>query len=176
MEERLKRRLIGGAVLVALVVIFVPMLFEEQVVSERMFSKTKFPEKPESLQRQMESYRVLPEPVPAEVEPPEPPREESEPPAPKIDQDQKISKIERPTPTAWMVQVASFSRQENADKLVGKLKNAGMPAQWKEVTIEGKRLFRVQMFPQLEKKEAEKLLKRIETQFGLKATLIRYTG
>jgi DedD protein len=174
LEERLKRRLVGGAVLVALVVIFVPMLFEENLVSERMFSETKIPDKPESLQRQLQSPTVLPEPVSVVTQTPEPVVEQSAP--LEVEEKPKVGKVERPTPSAWMVQVASFSRQGNARKLIDRLGQAGMPAQLKEVVVKGKRLFRVQMFPQLNKKEAEKLVDEIEKQFGLKATLIRYAG
>ena len=180
MEERLKQRLIGGAVLVSLVVIFVPMLMEERVVSERTFARTKIPEQPKVLQPrpQPETNTILPKPI-ARVEPPEPLPEQVEPVKPvpvKPDEVQRFGKIERPTPTAWMVQVASFSKQQNAEKLVDKLKKAGMPAQVKTVQINNKQHHRVQMLPQLDKKQAEELVKRIKKKFGLKASVVRYAG
>ncbi|MEN8178548.1 MAG: SPOR domain-containing protein [Pseudomonadota bacterium] len=175
MEERLKQRLIGGAVLVSLIVIFVPMLLEDKVVSKRSFSETRIPEKPKVLQRPLETRTILPEPIArVEQEPPEPPPEKVEP--ARSDEDQRLGKIERLTPTAWMVQVASFSQQKNAKKLVDRLKKAGMSAQVKVVKINSKQHYRVQMLPQLDKNQAEKLVKRIQKKFGLKASVVRYAG
>lgn len=173
MEERLKQRLVGGAVLVSLIVIFVPMLVEEKVVSDTTFSKTNIPEKPKIQQRQLESHTILPKPI-TQKKPLEPSPEIEE--SAKLDDGKRFGKIERPTPAAWIVQVASFSRRENANKLGNRLSKAGMPVQLKEVVIKGKRHYRVQMLPQLDKKQAEKLVKRIKKEFDLKASVVRYAG
>ncbi len=185
MEERLKQRLVGGAVLVSLVVIFVPMLMEERVVTERAFSETKIPEKPKIFQQQQESHAILPDPI-ARVDPVKPvepvePVEEAEPIPESVESSppeevQRFGKIERPTPSAWMVQVASFSKQQNAQKLVDKLNKAGMPAQVKEVRINSKLHYRVQMLPQLDKNQAEEVVNTIKKKFGLKASVVRYAG
>jgi DedD protein len=47
MDERLKKRLVGATVLVSLVVIFVPMLLEDEPVIETGIYKTNIPPKPE---------------------------------------------------------------------------------------------------------------------------------
>ncbi|MDJ0807440.1 MAG: SPOR domain-containing protein [Gammaproteobacteria bacterium] len=176
MEERLKQRLIGGAVLVSLMVIFVPMLLEEKVVSKQSFSVQRIPEKPEAMRRPPEIKTILPKPIERVEKPATADEPVSEPIAAVPDPEQHIGKIERSTPGAWMVQVASFSKQENATKLVRKLKKAGMPAQMKAVTINDKPHYRVQMTPQLDKQEAENLVKRIKKKFGLDASVVRYTG
>ena len=177
MEERLKQRLIGGAVLISLVVIFVPMLLEERVVSEQNFSAAKIPDKPKMLQRAEETHSIMPKPI-ARMEP-----IPTESPEQKIEVDEPGE--EKPataipgqtTPAAaWMVQVASFSRQENAERLVDELKHADMPAQVNVVRINHKQLYRVQMLPQLDKQEAEDLVKRIQKKFGLEASVVRYAG
>lgn len=88
--------------------------------------------------------------------------------------DERKTETARSTPAAWLVQVGSFTQQENATKLVEKLREADFPAQLQEVTIGGKRHYRVQMLPQLDKKDAEILIERIKKEFALTATLLRY--
>jgi DedD protein len=85
------------------------------------------------------------------------------------------TETKRSTPTAWLVQVASFPHQENAARLVERLREADMPAKLQEVMVAGKRHYRVQMLPQLDRKDAEKLIKRIKQEFKLTATLRRYS-
>ncbi|MEN8177011.1 MAG: caspase family protein [Pseudomonadota bacterium] len=84
------------------------------------------------------------------------------------------TKIGNPTPAFWQVQVASFSRRENAKKLINRLKESGMPAQLKEIEINGKRHYRVQMSPQQDKNQAVKLAKRIKKEFALHSSVVHY--
>ena len=74
LEERLKRRLVGGAVLVALVVIFVPMLVDEPIDS-RVVADHRIPDKPALIERP--TPQILPAELPAVSEQdkisPEPP-------------------------------------------------------------------------------------------------------
>jgi len=176
LEEQLKQRLVGGAVLVSLVVIFVPMLLDRPAETDHAISISEIPEKPKVLQRRLESRAILPEPISQEkseapttasVEPPQEVKPTGE---------KHSGKIERPSPSAWMVQVASFSKRENAQKLVERLQEADLPAQLKEVRIDGKRRYRVQMPPQVNKKEAEKIVERIKSEFKLTPSLVRYSG
>ena len=62
LEERLKQRLLGGAVLVALIVIFVPMLIDEPVDS-RVVADHRIPEKPVALEKSMPE--ILPPTLPS---------------------------------------------------------------------------------------------------------------
>jgi DedD protein len=89
--------------------------------------------------------------------------------------EQAGSEAGRKTPSAWLIQVASFTQQENATRLVDRLKQAHMPAQLHEVMVAGKRHYRVQMLPQLDRKDAEKLIERIKKEFKLNATLRHYS-
>lgn len=59
-EERLKRRLVGAAVLVALAVIFLPMLVEEREGGDTRVGKTNVPPRPQESTFQS---RVLPGPA-----------------------------------------------------------------------------------------------------------------
>ncbi|HEC06447.1 MAG TPA: hypothetical protein ENJ12_06330 [Thiolapillus brandeum] len=80
-----------------------------------------------------------------------------------------------PTPSSWVVQVASFSSRGSADKLVKKLRKAGLdtmnPA---AVTVNGKKYYRVQVGPELDKQRAQKLLPRINRISGTKGQVVRY--
>jgi DedD protein len=197
LDEQLKQRLVGAAVIVSLIVIFVPMLLDEPDDTGSVEVDTRIPDKPPELQQPLPSREILPKPVPvvpmtsvaeleqtpatepeiAEQEPAAPPPIEPVPAnsvtKPPVEED--VAETVRPTPGAWLVQVASFSQQENASRLVEQLKESNMPAQLQQVVVGGKRLYRVQMLPQLDRKDAEKLIERIKKEFKLKATLRRYS-
>ena len=197
MDEQLKQRLVGAAVIVSLIVIFVPMLWDEPEDTEPVEIDTQIPDKPAALQQPLPSREILPKPVPqvpmtSLAEPQQAPEaetsvSEAETMTPEPDRSPDLSSIPEPipidgereagrsTPVAWLVQVASFTQQENATRLVDRLKQANMPAQLQEVTIGGKRHYRVQMLPQLDRKDAEKLIERIKNEFKLTATLLRYS-
>lgn len=174
LEERLKQRLIGAAVLVALVVIFVPMLIDEPVDSKQV-ADHDIPEKPVKLAKPMKD--ILP-PVPPEQpsqsdQAPSPPVE-TKPPPPDALADKTSDMSDRKSPSAWMIQVASLSVRENAKKLVADLRKAEMPAQFDSVQIEGKTLFRVRVGPEVDFKTAERMAAQIKDKFKLKPRVMRY--
>jgi DedD protein len=197
LDEQLKQRLIGAAVIIALIVIFVPMLLDQPVDSEQVKLDTRIPAKPKALQQEaLPSQEILPKPIPPEpdnatselVQPSsvasqslemqqgdvEPAAAEQVSTRPEPLRDDGYGDIQRSSPSAWLIQVASFTKPENAARLVQRLKQADMPAQLEEVTIGGKRHYRVQMLPQLNRKDAEILINRIKQEFELEATLLRY--
>lgn len=176
LEEQLKRRLVGGAVLVALVVIFVPMLVDEPVDS-RVVADHRIPDKPAALEKPMP--QILPAELPAAPggekaasEPaPEPPREE--PPA-KPAAKAPVAQGERGSPSAWIVQVASLTVKENAEKLVTDLRKADLPAQMETVKVDGKRHYRVRVGPEVDFKTAERMGEQIKRDFKLAPKVLRY--
>ena len=148
MEEGLKKRLIGAAVLASLAVIFVPMLFEEP------------PSRPPPLP-----------PLPRRTVVNETDTDGSEntavgaPPASKP----------RTGLSAWVIQVGSFSSRENAQKLVAKLRDAKMPTPDPElVDLRGKRYYRVKVGPVVERAEADGMLDRVNEITGAKARVQQY--
>jgi DedD protein len=176
LEERLKQRLLGGAVLVALIVIFVPMLIDEPVDS-RVVADHRIPEKPAVLAKPMPE--ILPPELPsasttnaAIIEPPPKP----EPPAKpaKQTQIQSATQGERGSPTAWMVQVASLTVRENAQKLVKDLKKADLPAQMESVKVDGKTHYRVRVGPEVDFKTAERMAEKIKKDFKLAPKVLQY--
>jgi DedD protein len=197
LDEQLKQRLVGAAVIVSLIVIFVPMLLDEPDDSEPFEMDTRIPAKPPVLRQPLPARESLPKPVSAvpmtsvaesEQEPAgesapaeaQPPAGESDPPLAQeslsqapVDGGEAASG--RSTPTAWLIQVASFTHRDNATRLVERLRQADIPAQLNEAVVDGKRHYRVQILPQLARKDAEKLTDRIKKEFKLKATLRRYS-
>lgn len=175
LEERLKQRLIGAAVLVALVVIFVPMLIDEPVDS-KLVADHKIPAKPTAIEKRMPE--ILP-PVPAAgveetVKTSEAPPVEVRPSLPEPVTDSSRDKTQRKSPSAWMIQVASLSVRENAQKLVADLKKLDMPAQLDRVEVGGKRLYRVRVGPEVDFKMAERMAGQIKREFKLTPQVMRY--
>jgi len=175
MNEGLKKRLIGAAVLASLAVIFVPMLFEEP--PPRPPQLAPLPKKPPV---QDFASQMLREEVPV-VTPLVPrksaPVEESVP--ARVVRDPVSSRSEpvkaRTGLTAWVVQAASLSSRESADRLVAKLRQAQLPTPDPElVEIRGKRYFRVRVGPVIERSEAEGLLGKVSAIAGAKAQVRQY--
>jgi DedD protein len=175
LEERLKQRLLGGAVLVALVVIFVPMLIDEPVDS-KVVSDHRIPAKPETLEKPMPTILPLPpeeagstakapsvQPLAAKTKTLAPPTVEPKP-----------TKAEKRSPSAWMIQVASLTVKDNADKLMADLRKAELPAQVETVVVDGKRHYRVRVGPEVDHKTALSMAERIKRDFKLKPKVLRY--
>jgi DedD protein len=193
LDDRLKQRLLGGAVLVAVVVIFVPMLIEESV-DQRLVTDHTIPEKPEYARVDPVVEKQLSRPPkidkvekPSHGERPDKPfsKPEKEVIVP-VEQDKREKTQPKPvsqptmvqpttaSPTAWIIQVASMTKEANATRLIKQLREANLPAQMKRVNLNGKRHYRVRVGPELDHKLAKKMLEKIEQEFKLKPKLMRY--
>jgi DedD protein len=166
MDEGLKKRLIGAAVLASLAVIFVPMLFEEPPAPP-----PELPPMPEAPPQRDFASEMLREEVPAIVPLAPPPA------TPDVSVDEAPSETVKPRTglTAWIVQVGSFSSRENAEQLVAKLRAADLPTPDAElVDIRGKRYYRVKVGPVIERSEADALLPRVNAVAGTDAAVRSY--
>jgi DedD protein len=185
LEERLKQRLLGGAVLVALIVIFVPMLIEEPVetytISDHSVPtmpavKKTMPEKRVQQSKVTESRPAMTleeAPQPQEITKPEPivtPPEAK----PVTEPIKAENRRDKPSPTAWIIQVASLTNEKNAEKLVKDLRKAEMPAQMEKVRLNGKPHYRVRVGPEVDHRLAEKMVTKIKQTFKLNRKLMRY--
>jgi DedD protein len=179
-EESLKRRLIGATVLVSLVVIFVPMLLEQEPVVSPSIDETNIPPPPET----EFSSRVLPlesetlDSLPAEAgtegeqageEPEQPAQPEAEPEA----QPETASATTQPgadSPdlrvglSAWVVQAGSFSKRDNADKVVQDLQKKKFPAFVEKTELKGQTLYRVLIGPEVDHKRAEAMAEKLQPE------------
>jgi DedD protein len=185
LEERLKQRMLGGAVLVALIVIFVPMLIEEPVDSRDQADHTipikpqpqrapqPQPEVPSKQQKNTASEAPPPTPVVKRSTQPKPIAKPKPTPTPE---NIKTATADKPraSPSAWMIQVASMTRESNAKRLVEKLRKSELPAQMEAVKLDGKQHYRVKVGPEVDHRLAEKMLAKIKKEFKLTPKLMRY--
>ncbi len=175
MEERLKRRLVGAVVLVSLAVIFLPMLVEQEQLGEVRIESSNIPPRPANTDQFRSS--VLPVPldqplIPVLADEGEVPGEEESPP----DNGEETREPEQPRTglSAWVVQVASLSSKERADKLQSQLRAKGYSAFVEPVSLKGKNLYRVRVGPELDRKRAETTAEQIRKAVDLKGQVIRY--
>ncbi len=181
METRVRERLIGAFVLVAIVVLFVPALlkgperitetadvagqrsreFPVPPMSEPATEETLMPEQsvPES------TPAVVAEPLPQAASPPavEPVPEIARPAAPEP----VAAAVEVPTigvapgQPAWAVQLGAFSTREKAETLVAQLRRRGYAAFILEYRADGKVLHRVRVGPEQDRQRAAAIADRL---------------
>ncbi len=195
MDEKLKRRLVGATVLVSLVVIFVPMLLEEGPVLSTSIDETNIPARPDTefssrvMPVEDETLDSLPEDTdtaPVEIdrsgdgeqteEGQNAAGDAEEVPAASSEQPEESTEL-REGISAWVVQVGSFSKLENAKKVEQDLQKGGFPAFVENVELNGKVLYRVLVGPEVDKKRAEKMIPKLDPsleKLKLKGKLRRY--
>ncbi|WP_312450356.1 SPOR domain-containing protein [Stutzerimonas nitrititolerans] len=191
MDRGLIQRMVGALVLIALAVIFVPMLFNREDDARRVEvdapampqtpampdvevqpvevpepAAEPFPEEFEIIEEGPETEAQVPaEPItapPAVAEPtPTPPAERSEP-------EQRLDAAN--LPVSWSVQLASLSNRESAEALTAKLRSQGYNAYVR--TFEG--MNRVFVGPLVERAEANRLRDVLERQQKLKGFVVRF--
>ncbi len=175
MDEGLKKRLIGATVLVSLVVIFVPMLLEEEpVVSTELedniipnnpggdFSSKVLPLETEDLSKppsaEADLEKPVPDPAPVQDEVKTETESDVQPDATAEEQSDSATRVGL---SAWVIQVGSFSQQANADKLVKELQQHKYAAFTDQVDLHGKIMHRVLVGPEVDKQRAEQMLKEL---------------
>ena len=195
LDRGLMQRIVGALVLVALAVIFVPMLFDREDDARRVeVDAPAMPQTPVMPDTEMEPVEV-PEPAgqpfPEEFEivdesdeavaetPPEPAT-----PAPVPSQPETApatAAAPQPAqpeqhldaanlPVSWSVQLASLSSRESAEALRAKLRSQGYNAYLR--TFEG--MNRVFVGPIIERAEANRLRDVLERQQKLKGFVVRF--
>lgn len=201
MDEPLKRRLIGATVLVSLAIIFLPMLLSHKPVARHQGKMPPIPQEPKRefdpglLQ---EATPEQPKPVAAKAAPEKPvaqsrpaaPRTTPKPapkPVPRLkpraaapphipDPGKKpVAPVTKGSPQAWVIRVGSFASLASAEKLVKKLRKAGLDTMNPvPVTVKGKKYYRVQVGPQLDRKRTNRLLPKVNKIAGTKGQVVRY--
>ncbi len=164
----MKQRLVGAVVLVALVVIFVPMLLDDEPMVTSGITKSNIPPKPKSdlPTRTISHKEIKPlRPAASTVEPAK---------APHLKPGATAAPKARTGLSAWVVQVASFEKRENASKLVKRLRAAKLSAFLEQASVNKKTVFRVRVGPEVDHKKAETIRTRIERKFKLKGKIERY--
>ncbi len=174
MDERLKRRLVGATVLVSLAVIFVPMLLEDGPVVSTTIDETNIPPRPDRefssrvMPMEEDSLDSLPDEADAALDTIDRSAADQQQAAESEAEAAEASDTTAEQPdqaaglregiSAWVVQVGSFSNQENAKKLESDLQQKKFPAFVEQTELDGKKLYRVLVGPEVDKKRAEQIL------------------
>lgn len=199
METPLKQRLVGATVLVALGVIFIPMLLEGGKEDARLTVSMEIPPQPD-----MEFKDRLGTPPKVINKTPPPPLDEiiasvkkqtsssveeksgtnsspvpSKPAvktAPKAESrdDLKAAKSAGDSEGQWIVQAGSFSRETNAVILRDKLKTKGFEAFVETADTRAGPVYRVRMGPLAEREAAEGLVKRLKSSGDYRGMVMSY--
>ena len=199
-SDRLKQRLVGVAVLVALAVIFVPVLFNLQP-SRPIDQTSQIPPAPD-IEPVMIEEPVRPEidnevPDPDQLftpdEQPEAddriPVEDSiasaEPVVPREVPEQTAEELQagpgvEPTlsetglPEGWVVQVASYSDRGAAEKQVDRLQDADFKAFLQQAQVDGKQVFRVLVGPFISRDSAAREKGFVDDAAGVESLVLSF--
>lgn len=203
MNDILKQRLVGALILVALGVVFWPIIFVEP--GERPAAdQAGIPPRPAvdtspiappdaaglraspetELDAERERRAALDPVQEADLEPAPEPAMETPPPAPPAPPEPlQRTRSEPPeplavdadgVPVAWILQVASVSSAAKADELRQRLLALQHKAYVKKVSRGGKDLYRVYIGPKFERAQLEKLQGDIDAGFGVNSMIVRY--
>ncbi|OOE13610.1 cell division protein [Stutzerimonas degradans] len=192
LDKGLKQRMVGALVLIALAVIFVPMLFtREDDLRHVVVDAPAMPSTPPVAQIEIEPVEVpepksIPEgfeivednasaqaaavpsavptesPAVAESEQVEAPAQANPVPQPRVDADN--------LPVSWSIQLASLSNRASAEKLQKTLREQGYNAYIR--TADG--MNRVFVGPLIERDEANRLRDQLQRQQKLNGFVVRF--
>ena len=189
-EDRLKQRLIGAVVLVALGVIFIPMILSGGRDTDIPQFGSNVPPIPDKIAKiktfepevKTDSKVEIPQVVPIE-------HAEHEPAIPK---NSVIAKNSRPAetklkkpgsdsvpremtePHGWVVQVGSFSNKKNALALRDKLRKNHFTAFVERVMNNNKPLYRVRVGPETRQQDAKQLEQNLLKKMKLKGLVVKH--
>ena len=174
MNDGLKQRIIGAIVLLAIAVIFVPVLFDREKIIP-VDRKTQIPIAP-FIESNPVPKPILPiEEVPIREMvkapedifiPDETKPETLEPEAPGLD--------EKGVPKSWVLQVASFSSEGAATALRDKLIKAGHESYTRNVKTSSIKVTRVYVGPNFQKSKMVDAKNVIDKEFKVASILLKY--
>lgn len=170
LDDGLKQRLIGAIVLLALGVIFLPVLFDRDPITP-VDRESQVPAAPNIITVELpvaegsETDAPAPDPdtmfIPDETD--------------VVDLTPEPAGLnQQGIPKSWVLQVASFRRREAAEELRGKLVENGFAAYTRQLDYEGEPLTRVLVGPKLDKSALLRDKQKIEEVFSLSAILLEF--
>jgi DedD protein len=187
-DGRLKQRLTGAIVLVALGVIFIPMLLSGGRDMEIPVFGSNVPERTQDIRdiKHIDAAE-LEKPVPEVVNPRRIPIDHKLP-EPEIvkEKDKTIvdtikeatlpdkAEVSAVKETAWAVQVGSFSKRTNALALKDKLQKKNMHAFVERIMNNNNAVYRVRVGPETTKEKAEELNTMLTKDFKLSGIVVKH--
>ncbi len=170
MDDSLKQRLVGAVVLLALAVIFVPVLFDRERL-EPIDSRTRIPPAPE-----------IP---PLDIPEPATPEWVEAVPEPEIavvaEEDIVVQSLAQAPAAvqgderAWVLQVASFRSDQHAGALKSTLEGLGYPAYTRKVSYKNGDITRVFVGPKLNKTALREAKVTIDRDLKVESILMAFT-
>lgn len=156
MDIRLKQRIVGIIILVIVLAIVIPLLFtgskQERSGAGMSTIIPKLPVTP-TLQQPVTSAPTVVQTTPKVQNTG----------VPIVDAVPK-------TQPGWAVQLASFNNKINADNLIKKLQNKGFDAYVQQIQNK----YRVFIGPEVERQQAENLVKQLQRLFNLNGIVVKY--
>jgi len=187
-EGRLKQRLVGAVVLVALAVIFIPILLSGGRDMEMPVFGSNVPERSAEIRnikhidikemQETKSYQVNPKKMPIAKGLPEP--EVVKPQSPSIIDSIKNASIlkedKKPliTDNVWAVQVGSFKNRTNALALQEKIRKKKLYAFVDRIMKKNTAIYRVRVGPQTSKEKAEKIKIKLKKEMNLSGLVVKH--
>ncbi len=187
MNQGVKQRIVGTVVLLALALIFLPIIFDGDGSYQTPLS-SRIPEAP--------LITIFPEPVQSrpvivgDIEPDELTASTTTPEANdvikppvagvEITESQAVFSREIPQlnnsglPEAWSVRLGSFSDADNANMLMARLQAAGHKAYTREIVSDQGALTGVFVGPWLERRQVNEYQRRLQQEFNLAGLVVRY--
>lgn len=169
-DDGIKQRLVGAVVLLALAVIFLPVLFDRNRL-EPLDTATQIPPKPDIVPI------TVPEPMIPEVESPAPDPETMFVPdeAEAVDATPEPPTL-KPTgePQSWVLQVASFRVDKHATTLRDKLNSAGHAAYTRNSNFKNGTVTRVFVGPKLSKSALIEEKALIDKEFHVDSLVLEF--
>jgi DedD protein len=179
-----KHRIVGAIILVALVVIFVPMLLSENEPPPELKGVRETPPRGTATETRVIVAPVATEEAKPRQNPEAAAKTETAPAiiesAPKPEM--KPAPVEKPAKApaadkitqAWVVQVGTFSNTENANHLRDKLKSHGHAVHTESVTLAGKKVLRLRVGPFSNKELAVKAQAQIHKELRVQGVVQSY--
>jgi DedD protein len=201
-NDILKQRLVGALILLALGVVFWPIIFvepgtrsgaEQAVIPPRPRVETTPIEPPDHVglrpSRELQAYRELeqeageaageagplvPAPEPALPAEDTPAAVPAPPPVTRSTPPEKPVIDAEGVPVAWVLQVASLSSASKAEALRQQLLELDHKAYVKKVRREGRDLHRVYVGPKFERARLETIKQEVDARFKVQSVIMRY--
>lgn len=158
MEKVLQQRLVGAIALVALGVIFIPVLLDGSGYKSRHERMVEIPDKPSFPPASQVKVKPIATPIDKRKQAVE---------------EKKKTEPSKPI-QSWALQVGTFSKKSNADAFRDKLRKAGHSTYVDSSKAGGKTTYRVRVGPALEKARLEKLKIRLSKEMKIDGFVVRH--
>lgn len=188
-QGHLKQRLVGAIVLVALAVIFIPMLLSGGRDMEMPVFGSNVPERSAEISnikhididemQQTERSPTNPKAIPIAEGMPEPDVIKEKVKSSIVETIANLSESDKGKKsvvkeTVWAVQVGSFTKRSNALGLKEKLRKKKMPAFVERIMKNNKAVYRVRVGPEITQKKAEALKQKLKKEMKLTGLVVKH--